>query len=561
MRETVDLLLLTALAEEEQVVETVLELTGARVKRRDHLALYDYPVDDKIYRVAATSAYHQGAVAMGVFASSILAELKPDCVALVGIAAAVDLSEVGLGDVPCTELVLSYDDIKVRRGKLTLRPSGLPPDPILFRAVLKIQSPQNHDLWQATCQELIESVIVELNKRRSKRRPNKQIKLVPNRRPPQIVAGITGAGPFLLQDADFRDALREERHSIKKYSRYEIDQPLHPKLISAEMESHGFMQAAAFRRVPAIVLKGIADPGDESKTRLEKLSKGFFRTYACSNAVITALHMLRFRDGKIPSPVREMSMWELVGEYASNVFTWGNPIVVHGDAEQYASFAQSLLDDPISYVLWTVNGSPLDIAEGIDANHLTAWDRKFRSVQCQKRRLVVFRTEKERHSYITTRGKHRLARRKAFQAACGEALYFTSVPELHAAFPGLTTLNGKDKPEDALDIGFVSTDSKGLCFYSPFATHDLGKPMPTSAPIVLFSTDVDAPDPHGNDHKESRQLLKRLHAYRHFIGMAIRPNSELSWLHSDASTVPKIPTPSSKRQIPKRQTSRGRKAP
>jgi hypothetical protein len=68
------------------------------------------------------------------------------------------------------------------------------------------------------------------------------------------VTAITGGGPFLVADADFRDSLRKPGDKFPKHEGFRVDQPLHPKLVSAEMESHGFMQAAAFHRVPAVVL-------------------------------------------------------------------------------------------------------------------------------------------------------------------------------------------------------------------------------------------------------------------------------------------------------------------
>jgi len=535
MTDEVDLLLLTALTEEEQVVEAALELAATRVKRKDYLALYDYTYEDQVFRVATQSACHQGAVAMGIFASSVFAELRPRLAALVGIAAAVDLTEVGLGDVPCTTLVLSYDDIKVRSGKLIIRSGGYPTDNHLVRAIEKLRtSPITYRPWRKACRTQIKALVAALNEDRPKQHPNKQIKTRAISRDPDIVAAITAGGPFLIHDADFRDDLRKPRDKVPKHTGFTVDQPLHPKLVSAEMESHGFMQAAAFHRVPAIVLKGISDLGDERKAATEKRSGGFFRAYACSNAVLAALHMLQCLPREHHSPVPEKSLWEKMSDYASNVFTWGNPIVVHGDAEQYASFAQSLLNDGVTYVLWTVNGSPLDVSDVTDAHQLTAWDKAFKSVECAKRRLVVFRSEGERKAYIHPRTTKHTARRKAFQVACGEALRFTSVPKLHERFPGLAS-------EAALDIGFVSTDGKGLCFCSPFATRDLGKQMPTCAPIVLFSTAVEAPNPHGHDHEESGRLLGRLHAYRYFIGEVMKPDAGSGWLYSNPSAVPQIP--------------------
>ena len=57
------------------------------------------------------------------------------------------------------------------------------------------------------------------------------------------------------------------------------------------MEAHGFMEACHQKEVPACVLKGISDLGDTGKATLEEQSGGFFRAYACSNAVLALLSL------------------------------------------------------------------------------------------------------------------------------------------------------------------------------------------------------------------------------------------------------------------------------
>lgn len=541
MTKPIDLLLLTALAEEEQVVESVLEQHATRVKREGELAFYDYTHENKVYRVAALSACHQGAVSMGIFASSVFARLQPQFAALVGIAAAVDLEEVGLGDVPCTRSVFSYDDLKVDDGRLTIRSGGFPADLKLITAVLGIQSsPSAYKHWREECKSQIEPVVELLNLIRPKRRPNKQIQIGDAWRAPQLVEAITAGGPFLIADADFRDSLRKTRDELpreqEECKKLQIDQPLHPKLVSAEMESHGFMQAANYHRVPAIVLKGISDLGDKAKTKTEKQVGGFYRVVACANATLAALHMLRKFPPLPPPTIPERSLWRRMSEYAENVFTWGNPIVVHGDAEQYASFARSLLGKSLKYVLWTLNGSPLAISDALDSKHLTTWDRAFSEVDCRKLRLVVFRTDTELTDYKKPPTEEALQRRSAFEDACGKALRFTSLPLLRNQFRGLVVSGG-------LDIGFVRSDGRDLCFYSPFATRDLGEQIPSTAPIVLFSTSVKAPNAFGRDHKESGVLLERLGIFRSFVEEMGKATENHGWFFSDASAVPRIDIP------------------
>ena len=72
------------------------------------------------------------------------------------------------------------------------------------------------------------------------------------------------------------------------------------------MESHGFMQAAHQKQIPAIVLKGISDAGDAHKRALEKATGGFHRTYACSNSVVALIHLLRHRPRPPVPPGRRI---------------------------------------------------------------------------------------------------------------------------------------------------------------------------------------------------------------------------------------------------------------
>lgn len=119
---------------------------------------------------------------------------------------------------------------------------------------------------------------------------------------PHLVVEIAGGGPFLLRDRGFAQALRRSAKDPIAEGQIRVASPVHPKLVSAEMESHGFMRAAHEQRIPATVIKGISDDGDEEKAALEKKTGGFYRALACSNAGLVALHMLRYLGGRRASP-------------------------------------------------------------------------------------------------------------------------------------------------------------------------------------------------------------------------------------------------------------------
>ncbi|MFY0579193.1 AAA family ATPase [Cystobacter fuscus] len=282
----IDLLLLTALTEEAQVAVAVLDAVATQVGETGGIRLYNYSLwPGREACIAVASAHQMGAVAMGVFAAPLLDRLRPRTACLIGIAAAVDTAAVQLGDVPFASQVFSYDDIAVEDGVLTFRTQGYQVDPMMRAAVGELRlSVATYRPWQEECQLVIRTVVDVLNQLRPA--PIKPPKL---KRLSHLVVETIAGGPFLLRDQDFRGALRD----LPKHGSSSVAGPVHPKLVSAEMESHGFMRAAHEHHVGAIVLKGISDVGDKDKAKVEKKTGGFFRAYACSNAVLAALHTLR----------------------------------------------------------------------------------------------------------------------------------------------------------------------------------------------------------------------------------------------------------------------------
>ncbi|HEX7836388.1 MAG TPA: NB-ARC domain-containing protein, partial [Kofleriaceae bacterium] len=297
-KEKIDLLVATALTEEAQVVSAVMSRVAKGRSTRGHVAVYEYPRGDgTTARVATASAHQMGAVNMGMFIAPLLKDLHPHSTALVGIAAAIDTGEVALGDVPFASQVLSYDDIAVEAGSLTFRTEGFPVDPAMRRAVGALRtSLASYQPWQEECLGLIDGVIKDVSQLRPRAvsHPGKVDR-------PHLVVGPIAGGPFLLRDRGFSESLQEhprERELIG--ARITVAAPVHPKLVSAEMESHGFMRAAHEHGVPATVIKGISDVGDQEKAKLEKETGGFYRAFACSNAVLAALHILRHVEPRNP---------------------------------------------------------------------------------------------------------------------------------------------------------------------------------------------------------------------------------------------------------------------
>lgn len=287
---SVDLLLVTALTEEHQVLSSIMNNTAEFIEKiENHVEIYRYTTSQKKqYTVATVSSHAIGAVRLGAFIATVLSAIDPRAAILVGIAAAVDTEKLVLGDVPFSAEVVSYDDIAVDSdGSMTFRTSGYPADPTLKKAVAAIRSSlRDYSAWQNSCIEICPRVIADVNQMRRDKiiMPDEGIMA------PHLVMEVTAGGPILLRDPGFRQSLRVGGTSPKEGM--SVKYPVHPKLVSTEMESHGFMYACLETKVPACVIKGISDDGDHKKQELEKQTGGYFRAIACANSIMVALHIL-----------------------------------------------------------------------------------------------------------------------------------------------------------------------------------------------------------------------------------------------------------------------------
>jgi len=166
----IDVLLLTALTEEQQVVHAVLRRCarwfGEHGDIPDQVALYNLAIDgDASYLIATACMHDMGAVAMSSFTNSLLATgLRPAAVALLGIAASVKHDELSVGDVPVASAVFSANDIKVHDGIFQFRTQGYQVDHRMKVAAGVIREDGNkHQKWRSECRTVIEHVVAALN--------------------------------------------------------------------------------------------------------------------------------------------------------------------------------------------------------------------------------------------------------------------------------------------------------------------------------------------------------------------------------------------------------------
>lgn len=285
----VNLMILCALTEEYQVVSTIMGSLANLREEKDGLRVYSYLTSSGIeMSIGVASANLQGASTMSAVAARQFERYKPSCAALIGIAAAVDTDELSLGDVPFANQVVGTDDMSIADGVLTFRTEGFQCDSRVRTAFGALRSDVNrYEAWQIDCLINLPILISELNILR-----RIQITQPTGLAAPHILGGTVAGTPFLIRDSNFRDDLRKSKPEAANYRKIQVSQPLHPKLLSTEMESHGFMRAASEAQVPAVVLKGISDDGDENKSELEKETGGFYRAFACSNALRALLFSL-----------------------------------------------------------------------------------------------------------------------------------------------------------------------------------------------------------------------------------------------------------------------------
>jgi len=285
----VDVLILTALTEEQRVTRSVLSSlsrpAGEHGAIPTRVSLYQFMSrESETYLIATACAHDMGGVAMSTFTASLLdvGGIRPTCAILTGIAASIQPDLASPGDVAVASEVYAGDDVKVADGKIAFRPHGYQVDRQLRLAAGHVrEDPERHTRWRTHCIETLKSIITDLN-------GCDRTQVVTPAAPlaPMLLVGPGSAGPFLIADREFAVALREGSPTVG---------PLHPKLVWAEMEAHGFMRACSEREVPASVIKGISDCGDSDKSVLERSLGGFYRAAACSNAVVAILEMLRER--------------------------------------------------------------------------------------------------------------------------------------------------------------------------------------------------------------------------------------------------------------------------
>ena len=248
----IDILIVTALAEELAVLRTVLppgkERSSSAETLHYYLAYLPAGAPGQSYTVAVTCLFSMGNPDAGILATEAIHDLNPSYIIMFGLAAGIK-DKIALADVIVSTQIFYYEQAKLLPGQVEIRP-------LAFRADARLKM-RMEDYATKT---------------------------------PRAYA--VRFGPFAIGEKVVSNS-----ETIQELKRYE------PKLLGIEMESFGVAVAAhyALHRPRFIAVRGVSDFADEHKNdnvRLNALQNaadflvGFLRT--------GALPVDRYRNGVEP---------------------------------------------------------------------------------------------------------------------------------------------------------------------------------------------------------------------------------------------------------------------
>jgi nucleoside phosphorylase len=224
------------------------------------------------YRCIATLIGDMGISAARGPADRMLDRWRPAVAVMIGIAASLS-DDVKLGDLVVASQIDAYDAklkavTAASRGGFEFLHRGLVyrADGRLLAAIrdLRFAHPAALSSFEAACSTDAESLLVA--RQRAKLQQGKSLG-----RSPSVHRGHVASGSILGASTEFRDWLHLRDQSI----------------IALEMEGAALAAAAADRQpqIPALVLRGISDFGDDRKRAIDAISSGGVRRYAMRNAV------------------------------------------------------------------------------------------------------------------------------------------------------------------------------------------------------------------------------------------------------------------------------------
>lgn len=259
------------LVEEFSVLQAHLEIVGTQIADGTHY--YVMTADGLDVEVVATCLSDMGPVAAGQRVEKMIRDIGVGAVLLLGIAGSLDVS-VSIGDVVVAEEICQF----MHSAKAV--PSA---DGFAFKysgAHWKL----SYAIKQAVCSFEFSAPYLfgawrnDLTKSRADLPAAGAVLLSTNE--PAIHVGHVASGDVVSGSAAFVADLRT------------VDR----KLLAIEMEGAGAAMSAHARAtsIPLVVIRGVSDRSDESKSVLQAEVNGAIRRHAMSGAVTLALQLLRW---------------------------------------------------------------------------------------------------------------------------------------------------------------------------------------------------------------------------------------------------------------------------
>jgi nucleoside phosphorylase len=190
---------------------------------------------------------------------------QPSTIVLMGIAGSLEADEVKLGDVIVPSKVFGYVQFKNEGKKIAWRPTGDRVDSDLF-ALARGVGLNNLESWRSSC----------LNSGLSDETIKKRL----------AIAGGNGPRLHIHENDNIASGNAVVASKLAATKLRAAFGDIGPTLKAVEMEATGLCEAIAKvnPRPQALVVRGISDLADETKSKHEKRYKNGWRRYAAQNA-------------------------------------------------------------------------------------------------------------------------------------------------------------------------------------------------------------------------------------------------------------------------------------
>lgn len=232
-----DLLIVTVKSEELRACLAALKLPAEPDREfPDDVRLWTFESEGR--QVGLTVVGSDGNVESAIEVLGVDAQCRFRAAVLIGMAAGL-AGEVAKGDLVVSSWVIAHEFVRVTGRKYLPRYKAYPADPRSWQSVAR--EAVSTAAWQASVSQELCSLrrLYSMEKAETER-------LTKNWRP-TVKVGVILAGSRIVEDGSLKTLKAE----------------VHDRTLAAEMEGAGFAAACSYLRIPWLVVRGIADYGNE----------------------------------------------------------------------------------------------------------------------------------------------------------------------------------------------------------------------------------------------------------------------------------------------------------